>query len=497
MRRRSARTAAAGERLASRGPTVPVAAGPANRVQQLLHLQSAIGNRAFTRSLERQASSPAEREARDIANDLTSEGGPRRAPAPTRKGGPEAPPRFRSEVARGGSPLPDGVRQHLESDFGTGLGHVRIHADQRAQRTTENLGARAVTVGSDIMFAPGRYDPGNPAGDRLLAHEVTHAVQQSSGPATVQCDPDPKAKKKPSKDKSDAKGVAPAIDASGLELPWEFGDYTFYETTSSGIQFLVGIDREKRKEIESAIPAIAKRMAADNALIKDPASQVRTCIIAPTTTRYAHWNGVPVLMLDPSNAQAPTAAHEMGHGVFHYLKGRGASKEKDSAGAAAFRLKIGDIYARLSATKEIEIDEKKVAAGLWIADPSQWSPGSPHEHPWQDPDEFFASAKSAFQTDRKGLEAAIAKFSKVDPAVAAPARELIALLEEFLGKGKLPKSSGLSEDRKKTAEAELGRESGVSKVEDTLGALSTLLSYLLDPSTRPKRKKSKPSLERP
>ena len=384
----------------------------------------------------------------------------------------------------------------MEATFGTDLGHVRIHTDQRAARAARMMEANAFTVGPHIAFAPGRYQPGTSGGDRLLAHELTHVMQQQGTSApTVQCDKEKKADKKRRKE-SPKPSPAQAKTRSALELPWEHGDYTFFEDESSGIQFLVGIAREQRAAIEAIIPGIGKRIADDNKLVKDPAMQVKTVIIAPTTTRYAHLNGVPVLMLDPSHVQVPTAAHEMGHGVFHYLKERGSSKEKDAAGASAFRLKMGDIYARLSATKEVEIDGLTVAAGLWIADPSQWSPGSAKEHPWQDPDEFFASAKAAFQTDRKGLEASIAKFGKIDPAVKAPAKELLALLESFLGKGKLPAKAGLSAERAKTAQAELERETGVSKAEETIMP-GSLLDWLLHPANRPKKPKAGPSLKGP
>jgi hypothetical protein len=409
-----------------------------------------------------------------------------------------APQSVVESLRSGGAPIPQAIRAQLESTFQTELSGVRLHTDGTAARTAQELEANAFTVGSHIAFAPGRYRPGTPEGNRLLTHEVTHVVQQGAGAPTLQCDSKKTAKKQAT---SKRPANAPATTAaaapqgvSGLDLPWDFGDFSLFEETQSGVQFLVAVTRERKDAIQGALPGIGMRIAADNARVKDPAMKVNTCIIAGTTTRYAHLNGVPVLMLDPDDANGATAAHEMGHGLFYALEQLGASPEKGAASGSAFRLKIADIYARLSRTKPVTIDDKSVPAGVWPVDPSQWSPGSPHEHPWDGPDEFFASAEAAFQTNRKGLETAIAKFTKIDPAVAAPAKELLELLASFLGKGKLPAKHGLSAERKGAAETELARDVGVSKVEDTIMP-GTPLDWLLHPANRPKKTKPKPSLQ--
>jgi hypothetical protein len=77
----------------------------------------------------------------------------------------------------GGSPMPPAVRARMEAAFGTDFSDVRIHEGPQAAR----LGAAAFTTGSDIYFAPGRYDPFSQQGQRLLAHELTHVVQQRQG----------------------------------------------------------------------------------------------------------------------------------------------------------------------------------------------------------------------------------------------------------------------------------------------------------------------------
>src|SRR5205085_1223660 len=110
-----------------------------------------------------------------------------------------------------------------------------------------------------------------------------------------------------------------AKPATGLGLPWTHGDVTLFEATDSGIRVLAGVKASSEKTIRAVIPSITKRIATDNALIKDAAFQVKTCFIVPTSTRFALFKGDPVLMLDPSDADSSTTAHEMGHAVFHYL----------------------------------------------------------------------------------------------------------------------------------------------------------------------------------
>jgi hypothetical protein len=77
-----------------------------------------------------------------------------------------------------GQSLGSGVRSRMEPAFGHDFSRVRIHADNRAAELSSQLNARTFTIGSDIAFAAGDYQPGTPAGDALLAHELAHVVQQ-------------------------------------------------------------------------------------------------------------------------------------------------------------------------------------------------------------------------------------------------------------------------------------------------------------------------------
>lgn len=79
----------------------------------------------------------------------------------------------------GGNPLPASARAFYEPRFGYDFGDVRLHSDQRAAESARAVNARAFTVGHDIAFGAGEYSPGTFTGRRLLAHELTHVVQQT------------------------------------------------------------------------------------------------------------------------------------------------------------------------------------------------------------------------------------------------------------------------------------------------------------------------------
>jgi hypothetical protein len=94
----------------------------------------------------------------------------------------ERPPVLEAIGSGGGRPLDSDVRADMESRFGADFGDVQVHTGGDAHASAAALHAQAYTVGSDIVFAGGTYDPGTAAGRHLLAHELTHVVQQRSGP---------------------------------------------------------------------------------------------------------------------------------------------------------------------------------------------------------------------------------------------------------------------------------------------------------------------------
>src|SRR5262249_40767763 len=81
---------------------------------------------------------------------------------------------------RGGHPLSSEVRSFMEPRFGADLSTVRIHTDAHAHELASSVNARAFTVGRNVVFRAGYYDPHTDGGRRLLAHELTHTLQQGA-----------------------------------------------------------------------------------------------------------------------------------------------------------------------------------------------------------------------------------------------------------------------------------------------------------------------------
>ncbi len=80
-----------------------------------------------------------------------------------------------------GKALPNDALNYFEPRFGVNLNHLRVHHDKASHESAQNLHAKAYTVGNHIVFNRGQYSPESHAGKLLLAHEITHAIQQSGG----------------------------------------------------------------------------------------------------------------------------------------------------------------------------------------------------------------------------------------------------------------------------------------------------------------------------
>lgn len=134
---------------------------PAYSQQLFHHLQRTHGNRYLQRIVElsRKGNDPAEVEE-GVEQTIQSKRG-------------------------GGRAMDNRVRQQMEMGFGRDFSGVRVHTDSDADGLNKNLSARAFTTGSDIFFRSGEYQPGNSSGRELLAHELTHVVQQGGESASA------------------------------------------------------------------------------------------------------------------------------------------------------------------------------------------------------------------------------------------------------------------------------------------------------------------------
>jgi hypothetical protein len=113
----------------------------------VMHLQKTAGNASVTAALEEEPS---------MVKDVVASGG--------------------------GAPLDHDTRGFMEARLGADFGDVRIYSDARASESARSVQANAYTVGNDVVFQSGKYAPESDSGKRMLAHELTHVVQQRSGP---------------------------------------------------------------------------------------------------------------------------------------------------------------------------------------------------------------------------------------------------------------------------------------------------------------------------
>ncbi len=229
----AARRCAAVAAPAARRPVSPVAGSPPSRAGALWRTaalsvvpggRTGVADRAGYFRLQAKLavgapSDPLERQADRMADAVTASAGPRAplAPAPPRvvqracacgsSSGPchcpEKEELRRQASGERASPIPEGaavrvqslgageplsraVRERLEPWFERDLGEVRIHRGGDAAAAAEGVHALAYTLGRDIVFGRGQFAPGTRGGDHLLAHELTHVVQQGSARRQLQ-----------------------------------------------------------------------------------------------------------------------------------------------------------------------------------------------------------------------------------------------------------------------------------------------------------------------
>ena len=104
----------------------------------------------------------------------------RSADAAEAAGGNGVPVSVLRVLGTAGAPLDASTRADMEARLGHSFGHVRVHTDAEAARSAKSIQAHAYTFGSHVVMGAGRFQPHTSSGSRLLAHELTHVVQQAS-----------------------------------------------------------------------------------------------------------------------------------------------------------------------------------------------------------------------------------------------------------------------------------------------------------------------------
>ncbi len=115
-----------------------------------------------------------------------------------------------------GNPMSTTVKAEMESGFGRNFNNVRIHTGTKAIQMSKDIGAKAFTNGNNIYFNSNKYNPSSTSGKRLLAHELTHVVQQKSNSNTIQKDGDPTTTNTPNTQETEA--TINAVPALGGQI---------------------------------------------------------------------------------------------------------------------------------------------------------------------------------------------------------------------------------------------------------------------------------------
>jgi hypothetical protein len=134
---------------------------------------------------EREADRVADQVMREPVGTISQQSDAQIARSPLADATPSAPAALGDALRGSAQPLDSATRSFFEPRFGRDLSDVRIHNDNRAAESAQSLNAHAYTYGRDIVFGAGQYDPHSTQGQHLLAHELTHVVQQQQSSASV------------------------------------------------------------------------------------------------------------------------------------------------------------------------------------------------------------------------------------------------------------------------------------------------------------------------
>jgi len=187
-----------------------------------------------------------------------------------------APADFESIPTTHGEPLDTATRAPLESHFGADLAGVRVHTGPEAAESAARLDALAYTAGRDIYFAHGTYAPASTAGQRLLAHEVAHVVQQSSG-------------KEPTLAAKSSRGVKIGAPEDGLETEAENEARNFMAREPATVgQSHPPAQRDGARGLSAAGLAIQRKEAERDCCCCAETINIRNIRKKDTSTEWGH-----------------------------------------------------------------------------------------------------------------------------------------------------------------------------------------------------------------
>lgn len=232
----------------------------------------------------------------------------------------------------GGRPLDDTIRGPMEQAFGANFGGVRVHSDTKAHQLNESIQARAFTTGQDLFFRQGAYQPGSRVGQELLAHELTHVVQQNglekSSTSEVQR---LNRKTNGSQDTIQSNEAFKNVFVSSESINNVIqcsGKYTSVEQKAKGSQKI------SQTELEEATKEWLEEMVKDEGYKDAEGKTVDTSVIQGLSIVWGEDYGVNLFFIDLPSVDAVTQDIKNGtfkmilrHEMSHYIR----STDKDPA----------------------------------------------------------------------------------------------------------------------------------------------------------------------
>ncbi len=192
----------------------------------------------------------------------------------------------------GGQPLPDETRSVMESGMGADFQNVNIHTGGEAVQMNRDLGARAFTVGNDIYFNSGQYSPETGEGKRLLAHELTHTVQQGASQNKIQKEDAPAPAALPDTEERFMLGIGGYSNLYDAELDRRITTVTLNMKVQFNFSDALSpwpSDAAKQTWQNSFINLVENRWSYRYYLIP-----MTTCSAEPSNVYYARMNVIPV-----------------------------------------------------------------------------------------------------------------------------------------------------------------------------------------------------------
>ena len=257
----------------------------------------------------------------------------------------------------------------MEQRFGHDFGHVRVHADSLSAATAETVNARAFTIGKDVAFAVGQYSPTSLEGRRLLAHELTHVVQQSQASMPSQI-----MRKPPT---NEPKWPSGGIQVVGTDRD----DLVNIVSTCTGVpmsldkqgMLAIGKDKPKSAKGGSTVAIDALRQQVDNKTFgiiidTDPAAEaVEVGAFSPDFPGYQSIDvaNIRVMAKAPGASGGLDACSAVLHEITEAAAGRAAAREGKLKGQDLFKAAHG---------KGTAVEEKiRTDAGLPLRSQSEGS----------------------------------------------------------------------------------------------------------------------------